>query len=318
MSGGEHAAHEWVTDGTTKPASYTCTGCTDTTTGCMQCDKPLETNLAICNPCLHKARRLVQDVIDAINTVPFHHAEIMGLRSPRYDTDVVHASADRDRLPFGLDAIIEDPADGRISAAKHPDTAIDTLHDWADLWADARGDTLTHDRLTYLVDHTLWAAQNTDASLWDTYLDEARQVRATIRRLLGLDPVKEPAPCVYCSGPIVREWLPDGLDDTRRCLRCGTTWPDEERLRFTNRHTVFALPDTHPDTLVTAEDARRILPDLKRNTLNQAIKRDRDATNQADYTPRLPVRGTDVRGQALYRLGDITQLLTTTMQGSAA
>lgn len=299
--------HEWndTTEPGQNPRTYACTTCDQTTAGCSECGRALTTSLTICDRCLTRAQQLVTDVIDAINTVPFHFAEIMGLRAVRYDRDIVTTSNDRDRLPFGLDAVIEDPSDARIAAAKHPNTALEILHGWAHAWADTRGD-IDHG-LQYLVDHTLWAAQNPDDSGWHAYLDEARQVRATVRRLLGLDPIHEPAPCVYCSGPVIREWLPDGLDDTRRCTRCGTTWPDEERLRYTNRHTVFALPETHPDALVTADDARRILPDLKRNTLNQALKRDRD---RPDDERRIPQHGADVRGHALYRLGDIAQLIT--------
>lgn len=306
----QNHVHEWINTRkiTDTLETYDCATCDTQTTGCSQCGNPLQTSLTICEPCLAKARKIIQDVIDAIDTVPFHHAEIMGLRGIRYDRDIVTTSNDRDRLPFGLDLVIEDPADTRISAAKHPDTAVDILHGWAAAWADSRGDTTPHgSELRYLVDHTLWAVQNPDDSGWDTYITEARQVRATVRRLLGLDPIHEPAPCVYCSGPVIREWLDDGLDDTRRCTRCGTTWPDEERLRYTNRHTVFALAATHPDALVTADDARRILPDLKRNTLNQALKRDRE---RDENDRRLPQHGTDVRGHALYRLGDIAQLLT--------
>lgn len=313
MSAGHHA-HEWITErefGDTV-TTYTCIDCPVATRGCSECDRPLETSLTICQPCLTRAQQLITDVIDALNTVPFHIAEVMGLRAVRYDRDIVTTSNDRDRLPFGLDAIIEDPADTRIAAAKHPSTATDILYGWAVAWADTRGDQQPSDGMRYLIDHTLWAAQNPDDSGWTTYLDEARQVRATIRRLLGLDPIREPAPCVYCTGPVIREWLPDGLDDTRRCTRCGTTWPDEDRLRYTNRHTVFALPHTHPDALVTADDARRILPDLKRNTLNQALKRDRE--RDPDQR-RIPQHGEDVRGHALYRLGDIAGLLAT---GAAA
>lgn len=315
MTAVQHA-HEWIADRTYDDphSTYACTGCTHVTRGCTECDRPLETSLTICQPCLTRAQQLVTDVIDAIATVPFHIAEVMGLRAVRYDRDIVTTSNDRDRLPFGLDAIIEDPADTRIAAAKHPSTATDVLCGWAVAWADTRGDHQPSDGLRYLVDHTLWAAQNPDDSGWVAYLDEARQVRATVRRLLGLDPIREPAPCVYCSGPVIREWLPDGLDDTRRCTRCGTTWPDEDRLRYTNRHTVFGLPQTHPDALVTADDARRILPDLKRNTLNQALKRDRDR-DEADR--RIPQRGADVRGHALYRLGDIAGLVSP-IEGSAA
>lgn len=302
------------------PTTYHCTTCAETAPACTQtkgrrpCGNLIDTSLTICDPCLRNAKRIIQDIIDAIDTVPFHQAEIMGLRSPRYDRDIVHGGDDRDRLPFGLDAVVEDPEDPRIAAAKHPNTALEILHGWAHAWADTRGDIITSYELDYLIEHTLWAAQNPDDSGWDTYLTEARAVRRTIRRLLGLHPVTEPAPCVHCGGTIIRDWLPDGLDDIRRCTKCGTTWPDETRLRNLNHLTVLALHATHPNELVTVDDARLALPDLKRNTINQALKRDRDRTNpdhpdyQPDYQPRIPAQGTDTRGRTLYRLADFTAL----------
>lgn len=305
--------HTW--DVTTTPGIYACTECPDTAVDCTEgCGRILESHLVACDRCIERARTWVQDVINALATVPFHHAEIMGLRAVRYDLDVVTGGGDRDRLPFGLDAIVEDVEDPRISAARHPETAVDVLRGWARAWADARGDDRPSDELGYLVRLTQWAVQNPDASGWGVYRDEARQVRATVRRLLGLEPVREPAPCVHCAGDVIREWTPDGLDDVRRCTRCAMTWPDEDRLRFTNHLRILAAPVTDPDTLVTLEQARIALPDLKRNTINQVIKRDRDRTDPEHpdhdpaYEPRLPARGVDTRGRILYRLGDFAHL----------
>lgn len=309
--------HEWQRpaddDATTR---WVCAWCPQVASSCTECARPVEDHVVACGRCVGRARQWVRDVVEAIETVPFHHAELMGLRSPRYDRDVVHGGGDRDRLPFGMDAVVEDPEDPRIAAVRHPQSAVDVLRRWAWTWAEVRGDGQPRDDLAYLIDHTLWAVQNPDASGWVAYRDEAREVRATVRRLLGLQPVREPAPCVHCGGDVVREWLTDGLDDVRRCTRCGMTWPDEERLRFTNHLRILAAPVTDPDTLVTLEQARVALPDLKRNTLNQVLKRDRDRTDpghpsyDATWTPRLPTRGTTARGEELYRLGDVTALVT--------
>jgi hypothetical protein len=308
--------HEWIdTTADGQPRGYSCATCADTASACTQCDRPIHGHLIACDRCIDRAKTWVQDVIDAIATVPFHHAEIMGLRSPRYDRDVVTGGGNRDRLPFNLDAIVEDVEDARIEAAKHPDTAVDILRDWADAWSDTRGDTPT-DRLRYLVDHTQWAIQNPDASGWEVYRAEARRVRSTVRRLLGLQPVHEPAPCVQCGGDVIREWLTDGLDDTRRCTRCGSTWPDTDSIRHTNHLRVLAAAVTDPDTLVTAEQARLALPDLKRNTLNVWLKRDRERVTTGQ--PReIPERGMDVRGGPLYRLGDIATRAGLNTAGSA-
>lgn len=314
----ERHVHEWV-DATTdddRVRQYVCSQCATQTAGCCECGTPLLTALAVCDRCLHRAKRLVQDVIDALDTVPFHHAEILGLRAVRYDRPLVHASGDRERLPFGMDAVVDDPEDTRIEAIKFPRAATDILDGWARAWADELGVNHPHDPLPWLVEHTLWAIQNPGLSGWDDYRTEAKQVRAVVRRLLGINPVHESAPCVHCGGPVVRQWLPDGLDDERRCLQCGMTWEDGDRLRFTNHLRVLASPVTDPDTLVTIEQARLALPDLRRNTLNQVLKRDRDRTDPQHrdhdprWHPRLPVHGRNVRGENLYRLGDVAAIAT--------
>ncbi len=297
--------HEWIDDTalTDRARTYVCTTCPETARECTEgCGRAVESHLVICEPCLAKAKRWVSDVAEAIETVQFHHAEIMGLRSPRYDRDVVHTSGDRDRLPFGLDAIVEDPEDQRIAAAKHPQTAVDVLVGWADAWAETRGDERPWDALPYLVDHTLWAVQNPDTSGWDTYRDEARRVRSTVRRLLGLQPQREPAPCVHCAGTVVRDWTQDGLDDVHRCQRCGMTWPDEERVQHLNAQVVRALPQVAPDALVTIADAKRIYRGRVRpNLLDLWVHRGHlaPAVDDAGAEQR------DVRGAALFRLADI-------------
>jgi hypothetical protein len=298
----EHV-HQWIADTQLDDMAitYACAECPETTHGCQECDKPLTTTLTICDRCLNRAKKIITDIQTAIETVPFHYAEIMGLRAIRYDRDKVTASNDPDRLPFGLDLIIEDPEDQRVEAAKHPNTAIDILIGWAQAWTDAREST-TAPSLTYLVDHTLWAAQNPNLSGWDTYLREARQVRATIRRLLGIAPEHEPAPCVYCGGTIIREWLDDGLDDLRKCQQCGLTWPDEARLRYANRHTVINLRETRPDMLVTIEEAKAILPEARRGTLDTWARRGLEMPDRAKFN----IRGRNIRGCPLYRLGDIS------------
>lgn len=293
----ENHRHDWQPTNT----GFACTSCDQTTTPCSDCSRPLETTLTICDPCLNRARKIIRDITEAIDTIPFQHAEIIGLRSPRYDRDRITSSDDPDRLPFGLDAIIEDPEDTRIDAAKYPATALDILRGWAAAWADTRNDPTPNDDLQYLIDHTLWAAQNQDASGWTTYLNEARQVRATIRRLLGINPERENGPCVHCGGTIVREWLPDGLDDTRRCQQCQLTWPDEQRLAYTNRHTVIGLRATHPDMLVTIDEAKAILPEARRGTLDTWARRGLARPESAKF----PTHGTNLRGTHLYRLGDV-------------
>lgn len=303
--------HEWTETTTMQDPRHTwaCTTCPATAVDCSEgCGRVLESHLIACDRCIAHAKELVQDVIDALDTVPFHHAEIMGLRAVRYDRDIVSGGGDPDRLPFGMDAIVEDVEDQRIGAAKHPATAVDILRGWAVAWSDTRGDDRPADELAYLVSHTQWAVQNPDQSGWATYRDEARQVRATVRRLLGILPVREPAPCVHCNGTVAREWTDDGLDDLRRCQRCGTTWPNEDRLRHLNAQIVQALPQVARDAVVTMDDAKRIY----RGRVHPATFTrwaSRGVIPAAKGPDGLPLR--DVRGDMLYPLAAIDLQVTT-------
>jgi len=286
--------HEWIA---ITAAEYACTQCGDTAMPCTQCGDPLETANTVCDRCVTRARRIVADVAEWITTFEFG-VQLINLRAIRYDRDKVTGSDDAARLPFGLDQIIEDPEDTRIAAVKHPDDAVAYLRDWAETWATARDETTGDDPLGYLLDRTLWAMQNPADSAWADYRGEALQVRATVRRLLGIAPEREPVPCVHCGGRIIRDWTTDGLDDVRKCTRCRMEWPSEARLHHTNMLVHQQLPDTHPDALVTTEQARRIYPRLNAATLRSWIHRG-----------HLPPAGTDVRGADLYRLGDITHRL---------
>ncbi|MCP2265558.1 hypothetical protein APR03_002914 [Promicromonospora thailandica] len=285
---------QWLKDQDTGqgPTPYGCAHCSATTHGCCECGRAMDTSLLVCDPCLDRARRVVGDVARWM-TEHTYGVNLVSLRAVRYDRDRP-AAADDARLPFGLDSIVTDPDDRRIAAAKHPDDAVRWLHSWAAWWAAERQEVVGDDPLGYLLDHTLWAIQNQEASAWETYIDDARQVRATVRRLLGIAPVAEPVPCVHCGGRIVRDWTEDGLDDLRRCTGCGMEWPNEARLLHTNMQVLHALPATDPDTLVTREQVRRIYPQLHPATLRKWIQRGHVVAVSAD-----------VRGESMYRLGDV-------------
>src|SRR5690606_10774117 len=97
-----------------------------------------------------------------------------------------------------------------------------------------------------------------------------------------------------------------GLSDLLRCTGdCRTTWSDRARFDYLNLTTIRALSYTHPDALVTLADARAAAPMVKRNTINQRIKRDRDRAARTGKPRAIPERGTDLRGRPLYRLGDL-------------
>lgn len=291
--------HDWVADGAGR---FACTSCTTVTDPCNTCGRPLPGALAICDPCLDKARAVIEDIRDTINQIPDAHATLMGLRAVRYDRPMVAVSDDPDRLAFDLDTTVDGFGPG---GTRTPDGAVDVLHSWAWAWADKRGETVGWDVFAYLVAHHLWAAQSPDASGWRTYLAEAHTVRGVVRRLAGLDPVRAPAPCVHCGGVILQDWTTQGLDDVHTCSRCGTTWNDRAHLTFAAAITISELPTTRPDALVTLEQVRVMFPAVRRNTLNQWIRRDR-----ANDPRRIPEHGATTTGVPLYRLGDITDRIT--------
>ena len=258
---------------------------------------PMVTALTICQRCLDRARGIITDIRDLLAATPDTTRALLGLRAIRYDRSSP-AAADDSRLPFGLDLLydaidVPGPAGVRTRAG-----ALGLLEAWAQDWAERGGDHggVEH-TLDYLESHTLWAAQNHPA--WADYLAEARATRALVRRLTGMEPEREPAPCVHCGGVIVHAWTPGGYDDTARCTRCHRTWPTRQALAFVNRYHIRALPNHAPDTLVTRDEARLVFPDLPAATLRLWIHRG------------LPVHGRDERGQAWYRVGDIAERIRT-------
>lgn len=293
------------------------------TADCVTCARPVDAELAICATCLTDAQQIIRDTADLVGHIPETTREVMGLRAIRYDKPPAGNPDDGD-LPFGLNVMYDDPEDTRIRTIRRPETALDVLHGWADGWADRRGDTVGN-IFDYLVAQTRWAAQHLDTGVWRTYLHEARSVRNVIRRLAGLTPVTVPTPCPRCGDRVIQTWdTADGLGDEHTCTGCRTSWDGPGPFVREAIETITDLDVHAPDMLVTAEDARAIYPDLKRNTLNVWLKRDRERPGP----DRLPARGTTAEGRALFRLGDITQLhrgpertgytAATTTEGSAA
>jgi len=323
MAGVDHR-HEWVRDADQPayPARYSCSQCPEVTVGCQDCAWPLDSSLTICGRCLSRARDLVEDVREALALIPDPFATILGVRGSGLDRPRVARQVDQ--LPFGLGATIDDP---EISGIRRPDSLLEVLEDVALDWAEHRAGIRGRDGIGvgaegdyassvdapvgsavfgWLREHMLWAAQSHPA--WTEQLRLLRQVRRRARELAGMTPVREPVPCVHCGGIVVQEWTAEGLADVRRCRKCKAWWPNGERLSFANRTALLDLPRTHADALVTADDALRVLPDLRRNTLTQVLARDERRAQQGKER-RLPERGRDVRGQVLYRLGDVAALL---------
>jgi len=218
----------------------------------------------------------------------------VGLRAVRYDLSGTPSTANAARLPHGLDAAYrEDVPVAGPGSIRTRGGALDLFETWVDDWAERCDDhDGAHDTLGYLRSHTLWAALNHPA--WHDYLSELRTTRAVVRRLAGLAPEREPAPCVHCGGTIVRDWTTwEGLSDITRCTGCGTT------------RGVPCAPRAHEEVAracAAGEAARRARD-------RGAGARDLAALEPGDVAllgaPRGPGRRRDGRGRPLFELGAV-------------
>lgn len=292
----EHPIHDWAPTDT----GYECTGCDETRPACNTCTRVLHTHNLACDACIKHARRTIEDTREAANTP---YAYQLGIKAIRYDKDRTTGGGE-DIL--GTNPAQDDPELAAHIAAKtntnvlailrDPPNVLEPLLDWADTWADARGETVTTNVFDYLNSRIIWAVNNPNQSAWHDYRTEAGTIRNRLRSLVGLNHRADPVPCVHCGGKIIQQNGKHGLEEHLECTGCGLIWGNREQLNWVNMTYYRDLPNTHPDALVTAEDARRILPDLKRNTLNQWISRG-----------LIVSAGRDTRGQDTYRLGDIHQ-----------
>ena len=189
-----------------------------------------------------------------------------------------------------------------------PPSVLAVLTGWEDAWRlEQRQAAATNTSVTaateYLVTHTMWAAQH--SATWDDYQADVRGLRGRLRILTGDDrrPVKAGVPCPYCAGTIVQKWTRAGLSDVRECDTCHLTWASEAHFRMALREAHQALPQTHPDRLVTIDDAKRIYRPrgVRPNLLDLWVHRGHLGPAVDDQgRPRR-----DVRGQLLYRLGEV-------------
>lgn len=326
--------HSWEP---AEDGGFVCPDCPATAAACVVCQRVCEVGRT-CESCVSRARNDVREVRDLYRQLPDVIASIAGLHAVRYDR-AGRGSGSGTRITGGeamvlaVDARIggevlgrhESSVDPSLLAAERadPPSVLAILTWWEDCWRDERHETgadrtTVEAASTYLVTHMEWAAQK--SGLWDDYRADVRSLLFRLRNLTGntTRPVRSRIPCVVCGGatdprtgkpyPVIRKWTDTGLSEVHECTNpaCRASWPTATAYSFVQHLRALAAPMTDPDLLVTVEQARAALPDLRRNTLNQILKRDRD---RAPEPPRLPQRGRTVRGEPLYRLGDITNLV---------
>ena len=289
--------HDW----TENPApvgtidAWTCTECGETCATCNVCQRPTGTALLACDPCLDHQGRILTDIERAVG----HYRWAPGsgqLAATRHDRVRVRGTGS-DSTGAGISTI------GDVA---------EVLASWAGMWAEALREEPPADLrgvLDYLRGHIIWAAHHGDVAAWDDYREEVRALRHHARRISGLLPQREAAPCVYCGSDVVRDWadaqwdpLPGGLADEYRCTNrdCGAVWVDDRAWDFTKRHHLPGVPDAQPDALVTLEEARLIWRDVPRQTLNTWANPDGGS---------LAPSGWNERGAPVYRVRDIAELV---------
>lgn len=328
-----HHTHDWqpsqettrLPDGTDQPL-WACTECETTSPACVLCERATGTSLAICDPCADRQGAMLRDIDHALDQ---YQPEPRSLIPPtRWDRDKI-TGGQSDALPFGIQDIahpgIQTPAD-----------ITEVLESWAQMWSEAGAGELEAPAGPWLGSRIMWAAHHPGASDITEWAEEMRQLRHHARRIAGLLPYREPAPCVHCGGQLVRDWVtpswqprPDGLSDVVRCTGCLTEWENPERLLFAARTHLQALPEVRPEHTVTAEDARYIFPTVPVETIRTWVKREREAADRAElarqewaeqqaqgiegpepapYRGPLPQQGWDERGRPVYQVADLAAL----------
>lgn len=308
--------HEWVTDLALCEKSPTniCSQCGQTCPSCNVCGGPTASSLLACQRCLDSLDAVLVGITEALSH--WQQEPSSTVRAIRYDSDRRGGNVDHVPLKMG-----DGPSEIRA-----------VLADWVAMWSELSGSRdAAVDDVDYLRGRHLWAAHNADLAAWDDYRREMRHLRHRARRVAGLLPQRQAGACIYCGGDVVRDWADehwrpraDGLSDDLRCTSCRIQWEDVQHWRYANRHTILALPDTHPGLLVTAEAARTIFPEVPAATWRSWAHRDAPRAEarrrHAEYVEggrigpepepeQMAVRSWDRRGRPLYLLSDLTALV---------
>jgi hypothetical protein len=133
------------------------------------------------------------------------------------------------------------------------------------------------------------------------FAETIRKLRSRLRIVTGdhQPPVRADAECFDCGGRIVQHWTDQGLADDRVCDDCGRTYTVAAYLLAARAHILNGRL-TDPDALVDITGIREALPELPASTIRRWA-----------HEGRLQRASWGRRGRALYRLGDIAELVTT-------
>ena len=282
---------------------YHCAECPETCAACIVQHKgqphPTGTSLLICDACLNAERTILDNIIRARDGMVVEPRSM----PPAYAADLTNAhSDDPERLPFGMDAIIDDHDLG-IAGIKVPDGVDDTLWGWVALWTDASGHAENTNHVDYLKGHLMWAAHNAAMSHFHHYRREMRDLLGRARHLNPPEVEHVGPHCFDCGGRLIRYWLGDGTtrDPNRRGLgdevRCETCKREYDPARFRLAFRAKVEKDGDPNALVTEREAREIFPRLGANYVHVWMQRGQ--LDPAGWR----------KGRRLFRLGDIQERL---------
>ena len=338
------------------PGEWSCSECGASEPGCALCGRLLwHGERVTCGRCIRGAAQLLADIERLYRELPDAIKTITGIdydrTGPASAHDVILPGGDALAILAGGTAstVTADARGNRHPEDQHesdPPSAAAVVSEMEDAWRRARGDAAApygpSVRLatSYLRDHNSWAA-----SFYPAYPDDVAALRALHSRMshtagVADVPELERTPCVFCGGDVVRFWRdrtptdPGGLSEVRKCTGCDMAWGDGESLAFVNREHLRAMPDTHPEALVTERQAASIFAgELGKDTIRVWLHRDRSRRRKyeealeeweehvaqlgdgeerppapTEYVRRLPERGRDVLGQTVYRLADITAM----------
>lgn len=270
--------HEWTYRAESIPSeAWVCAECDATSDTCGTCSGPSGSSLLICDRCLRRERRVLDDV-------------------ERYLDQWDGRDAVRKKSSAAFNLV---PVHGDGGSRRGPDDVRGPLYGWAGRWAEIVGPS-NESAEDFLKGHLMWAAHNPETSGWEDYRRSARRVRAAARSLVGLAPERLVERCIYCDGTVVQDRsdsecraFDDGLQDEARCLGCGVTWESRDRFQIAVRHHIWQLPETAPEAWVTLDQAKRIFPEVPAETWRTWRH-----------------RGQLVMTEGRYRLGDVGALAT--------
>lgn len=283
---------------------------------CLLCPRELDAKEArVCGKCFDRVRGQIYDIVDLYGTLPDHIATLTGARlepGPRSSAErpvvggdalVMHSAGN------GGNTVTSSKRGDRSHALDHwpndPPSIAAELGRWEDDWRQIRREDAAPTLPTvataanYLLKHYRWASVSHPA--FEEFADDIRHLRTRLRVVTGdiQYPLRADARCFDCGGSIVQKWTDEGLSDTRECDDCGNAYT-VQRYLLAARGFIEEQRNVDPEAVVDIKGAREVFPEIPASTIRRWA-----------HEGRLERAAWGERNRALYRLSDITALVTT-------